>query len=60
MIISNIKVPSQKKTPQRDPDDTEDFENLDPELQDLVESGEIDMYDARELGGCGFFWGVVF
>jgi len=31
------------------PDDIEDFRNLDPEIQDLVESGEIDMDEARDL-----------
>jgi len=31
------------------PDDIDDFRNLDPELQVLVESGEIDVDEARDL-----------
>jgi len=32
-----------------EPDQIDDFENLDPELQDLVADGELDMDEIQEL-----------
>ena len=32
-----------------DPDQIEDFENLDPEIQELVADGDLDMDDAEGL-----------
>jgi len=32
-----------------EPEDGEDFENLDSDLQELVESGDIDMDEVRDL-----------
>lgn len=32
-----------------EPDEVEDFENLDPELQDLVEAGEITLDEAQDI-----------
>jgi len=32
-----------------EPEDVEDFENLEPELQEMVVSGELDIDEVRDL-----------